>query len=300
MQSGPPAPPVGQSPWPQPPPPPPRKPAFPILVIALVIILVIGLLAAAFAISVLLPFRTPVAIVPSVTLGPVGFASGNATFNVSSVSTPAPIGFFLVNLGAGGATGTIQRIELNPNFATVAVSTQRYRIYFIDAGSNLTLSAGDRFVVTGNGTPLRTSTTFTFYLVWILDGSMVGSTNWTESTPIVTFSFLNQSSGNATIAVARASQAISPSNYKVTVQVGVDTSSPIVMPSVGGWFVSMTIRGAMYRVYWTDITGEGTLNAGDVFRITGDNTALPGATLFTFHLLWADASSIQSISWSTP
>src|SRR5881396_2712785 len=38
--------------------------------------------------------------------------------------------------------------------------------------------------------------------------------------PLVTFSAVTQSSGNATIAVAGASQSVSPSNYKVNLQVG--------------------------------------------------------------------------------
>lgn len=300
MQSGPPAPPVGQYPWAQPPPPPPRKPTFPILVIVLVIILVVGLLAAAFAISVFLPFRTPVAVVPSVRLGPVGYSSGNATFNISSVSTAAPIGFFLVNLRVDSASGTTQRIELDPRFATVTVSAVGYRVYFVDTGSNFTLSAGDRFVVTGNGTSLPTMTTFVFYLLWILDGSTVGTTNWTQSKPAMTFTSVILSSGNATIGVAGASQAVSPSNYKLTLQVVTSTGSPIIMPGAGGGFVTMAIGAATCRIYWTDIGGERTLNPGDNFRITGNNTSLPATTSFTFYLLWIDGSSIQTVSWSTP
>ena len=79
--------PVGQNTWPEPPRPPPRKQVFPILANVLVIILVIGWLAAAFAISVLLPFRTPVSVVPSVKLGPVGYSLGMQPLDVSSVST---------------------------------------------------------------------------------------------------------------------------------------------------------------------------------------------------------------------
>jgi len=269
----------------------------------LVVVLLIGLLFAAFVVYFFLPLqRTPVAIVPSVTLGPVRFSSGNATFDVISVTTAAPIGFFRVNLDVDRVTGTIQRIELDPRYATVFVSSQQYRVYFVDVGNNLTLSAGDRFTVTGNGTPLPASTSFTFYLLWILDGRMVGSTNWTtQPKPLVTFSSVDQSSGNATISVAGASQSVSPSNYKVNLQVGANTGGAVAMPTTGGTFATMTINSVVYRIYWTDIGGEKTVNPGDNFRVTGNNLPLsPAATSYTFYLLWSDGSSIQSTTWSTP
>lgn len=300
MQSAPPPPPIGPYSWPQPP-LPPRKGVAPILVIVLVVVLLIGLLFAAFVVYFFLPLqRTPVALVPSVTLGPVGFSSGNATLDVISVTRAAPVGFFHVNLVVDSVTGTGQRIELDPRYATVPVSSQRYRVYFIDVGGNLTLGAGDRFVITGNGTSLPTSTSFTFYLLWILDGRMVGSMNWTQPKPLITFSSVTLSSGNATTSVAGASQAVSPSNYKLALKVGANTGTPIAMPVVNGGFVTLAIGGAVYRIYWTDIGREGTLDPGDILRITGNNTALPATTSFTFYLLWIDSTSIQAASWSTP
>ena len=302
MQPAPPPPPGGPYPWPQPPPVLPRKEALPILVVVLVLVLVIGLLFAVFFFYLFLPLsRTPIYIVPSVTLGPVGFVARNATFEVTSVSTPAPVGFFDVNLRVGSETGTLRRIQLDPGYATILVSSQQYRVYFVDVGSNLTLGAGDRFTVTGNGTALQASTSFTFYLLWIVDGRVVGSTNWTTpSKTVVMFSSVNQSSGNATITVAAVSEAIVPSFYKVNLQVGTTVGYAVAMPTIGGSFVTLTIGARQYEINWTDIGGERTLNAGDNFRITGSNVALPPAMFFTFYLLWADGSSIQSSSWSTP
>ena len=118
--------------------------------------------------------------------------------------------------------------------------------------------------------------------------------------PLVTFGAVDQSSGNATIGVAGASLSVSPSNYKVNLQVGANTGGAVAMPTTGGLFASLTIGGTTYRIYWTDIGGEKTLNAGDNFRVTGNNIALPAATSFTFYLLWSDGSSIQSTPWSTP
>src|SRR5256886_12599938 len=58
--------------------------------------------------------------------------------------------------------------------------------------------------------------------------------------PLVTFSAVTQSSGNATISVAGASQSVSPSNYKVNLQVGSNTGSAVAMPTAGGTFPTMT------------------------------------------------------------
>src|SRR5437773_5864170 len=119
--------------------------------------------------------------------------------------------------------------------------------------------------------------------------------------PLVTFSAVEQSAGNATIGVAGASQGVSPSNYKVNLQVGSNTGSAVAMPTTGGLFATMTINSEIGRAHWTDIGGEKTVNPGDNFRVTGNNLPLsPAATSYTFYLLWSDGSSIQQSSWSTP
>ncbi|MGI0148582.1 MAG: archaellin/type IV pilin N-terminal domain-containing protein [Thermoplasmata archaeon] len=117
--------------------------------------------------------------------------------------------------------------------------------------------------------------------------------------PLVTFSSVSQD-GNATIGVAGASQSVAPGNYRVNLVVGTITGAAIAMPTTGGNFVNVVVSGATYRVYWTDIGGELTVNAGDNFRVTRAGLPLPAATSFTFHLLWSDGSSIQSTIWTTP
>ena len=118
--------------------------------------------------------------------------------------------------------------------------------------------------------------------------------------PLVTFAAVDQSSGNATISVAGASQSVAPSNYKVNLRVGTTTGSAIAMPTTGGGFASVVVGATTYRVYWTDIGGELTVNAGDNFRVTGNLIPLTAATSYTFYLLWSDGASIQSTPWSTP
>ena len=120
--------------------------------------------------------------------------------------------------------------------------------------------------------------------------------------PLVTFSGVDQSLGNATIGIAGASQSVSPSNYKVNLMVGTTTGTAIAMPTTGGGFATLAIGSpaVTYRIYWTDIGSEKTVNNGDSFRVTGANVPLPAATSFTFYLLWSDGSTIQSTPWATP
>src|SRR2546421_5250455 len=60
--------------------------------------------------------------------------------------------------------------------------------------------------------------------------------------PLVTFSAVTQSSGNPTIPVAGASQPVSPSNYKVNLQVGGTTGSAVPMPTAGGHVAALTTQ----------------------------------------------------------
>lgn len=120
------------------------------------------------------------------------------------------------------------------------------------------------------------------------------------SKPFVTFSAAQLASGNATISVAQVSQTVAPSSYRVNLQVGTNTGTAQAMPTSSGSFASVTVGGTTYRIYWTDIGGDVTLNAGDTFRVSGNLLPLPGASTFTMYLLWSDGAQIQSVSWSTP
>src|SRR5437667_11838527 len=70
--------------------------------------------------------------------------------------------------------------------------------------------------------------------------------------PLVTFSAVTQSSGNATIAVAGAAQSVSPSNYKVRVQVVSNTGSAVAMPTAAGLFATLTTNSSVYPLVRTD------------------------------------------------
>jgi len=119
--------------------------------------------------------------------------------------------------------------------------------------------------------------------------------------PVLSFGFASLNSGNATIEVAGASPpaGVSPSNYRVNLEVGGTPGTAIAMPTTSGSFVSLTISGTTLRIYWTDIGGGGTINQGDQFRVTGNNVPLPGAGSFVLHLLWSDGSTVAQRAWTT-
>src|SRR5437667_12067608 len=73
--------------------------------------------------------------------------------------------------------------------------------------------------------------------------------------PLVTFSAVDQSAGNATIGVAGASQRVSPSNYKVNLDRKSVVGGEGAMPTAGGQFVSKTIGTTTYRLSWIDHDG---------------------------------------------
>src|SRR5437899_11663392 len=102
--------------------------------------------------------------------------------------------------------------------------------------------------------------------------------------PLVTFAAVDQSSGNATISVAGTTRSVSPSNYKVNLQVGSNTGSAVAMPTTGGLFATMTINSVVYRIYLTDRECEWTLTSKEAFRVMANNLPWsPAPTSYTFY-----------------
>ena len=84
----------------------------------------------------------------------------------------------------------------------------------------------------GDGAPLPQATPFTFYLLWLIDGTIVASSNWTTPTltkPLVTFFHVDlaTSPGNASIPIESVSQLVGPTNFEVNLQVGVNTGTAV-------------------------------------------------------------------------
>ncbi len=120
--------------------------------------------------------------------------------------------------------------------------------------------------------------------------------------PLMTFSPLQPFNGgnyNATFTIAATSLAYSYAYYRFNLQVNTVNANATALPA-SGVPASVTIGGTTYQIQWSDTGGEHTLNGGDVIQVRGQGVSLPGATHFTFYLLWTDGSAVQQESWTTP
>ena len=115
------------------------------------------------------------------------------------------------------------------------------------------------------------------------------------SKPVVTFSPAEAITNGFSFDVAGASQSKASSNYKVNVQVNATASTAVPMVAS----MSFTVGGNTYTVTWTDVGGEGSLTAGDQFRVTRTGGLLAN-TDYTVRVLWSDGSQIQSALYHTP
>ena len=114
--------------------------------------------------------------------------------------------------------------------------------------------------------------------------------------PFVTFGSVTKvNSLTWTFAVASASPAVNPSNYKLNFKVDATTGTAVNM---GANLANVSVTGVspVPGVKWTDLGGEGTLNGGDLFTITFASAPTSGVSL-TFYLLYSDGTQIQSAAW---
>ncbi len=140
-------------------------------------------------------------------------------------------------------------------------------------------------------------------VLYVMVSGLIGGPS--TSKPTVAFATPAPLGIGEQVTVASASQAVGPANYKLNFAAGSTTGVAAAMPTTGGGFVVLTVGAAFYRVNWTDIGGEKTVNGGDSFVVTQTNaagttySAMPAATQFTFYLLWSDGSQITSANFQT-
>jgi len=102
--------------------------------------------------------------------------------------------------------------------------------------------------------------------------------------------------GNATLTIAGVSRGSYPSELRFVLQVDDAIGAPTAIPS-SGEDTGVSVAGILYRVAWIDLGGEGTVNAGDVLRVSGDGGPLPLGRTFSLFLVWSDGSAAASASW---
>ncbi len=113
------------------------------------------------------------------------------------------------------------------------------------------------------------------------------------------FSSVALVNGNASFAVANVSGG--PYNavgFQVTLIVN-DFAAPSVALGPNNSVTHITIGPNHYRIVWTDSNGDGAVNVGDSFIVSGDGGPLPALSYFEIDLRW-QMQWTAKVTWSTP
>jgi hypothetical protein len=103
--------------------------------------------------------------------------------------------------------------------------------------------------------------------------------------------------GNATFTVTAASLVAPISGYEFSIQTG-NVSAYWERFVSSGVATSYTVEGTVCLVSWTDTNGNGALDRGDWFNVTGYGVPLPRGTAFVFHLFPPNGGTVD-VRWST-
>lgn len=111
---------------------------------------------------------------------------------------------------------------------------------------------------------------------------------------------VSQADGNATISVGPASVLLAPSACRIYLEAN-GTSSPMVTIPPPDESVPVSWADYDLRVFWLDRNHDGSVGAGDAFRVAGNAAALPTATDFEFTLRYEHGagSGESSAYWTT-
>ena len=141
-------------------------------------------------------------------------------------------------------------------------------------------------------------------VLYVMVSGLITSPGTSKPTVALGTATLVGSFKNESIPVASASQSVAPTNYKVNLLFGSTTGVAVAAPATSGagGQVSVVVGANTYKIAWTDIGGEGTVNGGDSFTVTFWGSTNVQATMpsgsYTFFLLWSDGSQITSQTFS--
>ncbi len=104
--------------------------------------------------------------------------------------------------------------------------------------------------------------------------------------------------GNASFVVHNVSRGpYSATGFEVTLIVN-DFAAPTVALGPNNSLMHITIGPNPYRVLWSDSDGDGTVDVGDSFLVSGDGGPLPALSNYEFDLRW-EMQWTAKATWST-
>ena len=115
---------------------------------------------------------------------------------------------------------------------------------------------------------------------------------------IVTFDVVDQTGGNATVAVFGASREIGPSELRLRLEANGSSSGIAAMPPPDG-SVAMGIGSTTYRIFWLDQDHDATFGVGDALWVTGNLAPLKPSTSYVLFLLGVSGATISAAGWTT-
>lgn len=242
----------------------------------------------------------PNIILSGTSLGP----SSSSVRVLSATASVAPI-YYRVGMTVNGTT----MMGAMPNVGggsiqftmTMGMSSMMFTVQWMDRGTMGSLDTGDMFYVNRSSSMMGcVAMTMDFRLGW-WNGSIVAHAPYywsctAPSKPVVTFSSPTVSGGYVSFVVAGASTAVVFDSYKFNLGVNGTFGAATTLAAANQ---TIAVGSTTFYVVLTDISGSGTLTAGDPFRIGKVGGGPMPSGSYSFYLLWtADGSTINYVSWS--
>jgi len=127
----------------------------------------------------------------------------------------------------------------------------------------------------------------------IVSGLLIGP----GTQPVIAFGPVDESAGNATISIGYSSALVNPFSLLFLLQANYSYPQASGLPPPDG-SVLVETYGQTFRVYWLD-EDRALVGTGDTFRVTGDGSPLPRATIFTFTLQSPSRANLAAVERST-
>ncbi len=129
-------------------------------------------------------------------------------------------------------------------------------------------------------------------VLYVMVGGLL--TDGSSQRPVVSLGAPSVSGVDVTFGVAGASQSVSSGLYSVNLFVNTTVGTP---QPLGSSF-TIAVGPDTFTGSFSDLNGDGLLNAGDRFRISATGGWRPGTT-YQFELLWSDLSPVGFVGWTT-